>query len=106
VQGHQAEDEYLQPSMNRAALLLRRGLLETHQGVVDKNDLDCCLEGFTFRIKRRLLASQGKRLYRLSHQTLQVDLVPRNVKKISQRMGLGRGKSSSLENYIYLFIFN
>jgi hypothetical protein len=61
--------------------LLKRWLLGTHQGAVDKRHLDYYLDEFAFRFNRRTSASRGKLFYRPLQQALQVDPVP--YKKIA-----------------------
>jgi transposase-like protein len=76
VQHLQPEGEHLPPRVHRVVSLLKRWLLDTHQGAVDRTRLDCYLDGFTFRFNRRTSASRGKLFYRLLQQAVQVDPVP------------------------------
>jgi transposase-like protein len=66
----------LLPRVHRAASLLKRWLLGTHQGAVGKDYLDYYLDEFTFRFNRRTSRSRGKLFYRLLQQAMQVEPVP------------------------------
>ena len=75
---NQAEDAAVRllPRVHRAAALLKRWLLGTHQGAVSPAQLDYCLDEFTFRFNRRRSRSRGKLFYRLLQQAVQVDPSP------------------------------
>jgi transposase-like protein len=66
----------LLPRVHRAASLLKRWLLGTHQGAVGHEHLDYYLDEFTFRFNRRMSASRGKLFYRLVQQAVQVEPQP------------------------------
>jgi len=51
--------ENLLPLAHRAASLLKRWLLGTHQGAVRASHLDYYLDEFTFRFNRRTSGSRG-----------------------------------------------
>jgi len=70
--------ENLLPLAHRAASLLKRWLLGTHQGAVRASHLDYCLDEFTFRFNRRTSGSRGKLFYRLVQQAVQVQPVKGN----------------------------
>ena len=70
--------ENLLPLAHRAASLLKRWLLGTHQGAVRASHLDCYLDEFTFRFNRRTSGSRGKLFYRLVQQAVQVQPVKGN----------------------------
>jgi transposase-like protein len=67
--------ENLLPLAHRAASLLKRWLLGTHQGAVRASHLDYYLDEFTFRFNRRTSGSRGKLFYRLVQQAVQVQPV-------------------------------
>ena len=62
----------LLPLAHRAASLLKRWLLETHQGAVRGSHLDYYLDEYTFRFNRRTSGSRGKLFYRLVQQAVSV----------------------------------
>jgi transposase-like protein len=64
--------ENLLPLAHRAAALLKRWLLGTHQGAVRGSHLDYYLDEFTFRFNRRTSGSRGKLFYRLVQQAVSV----------------------------------
>lgn len=64
--------ENLLPLAHRAASLLKRWLLGTHQGAVRASHLDYYLDEFTFRFNRRTSSSRGKLFYRLVQQAVSV----------------------------------
>jgi transposase-like protein len=64
--------ENLLPLAHRAAALLKRWLLGTHQGAVRASHLDYYLDEFTFRFNRRTSGSRGKLFYRLVQQAVSV----------------------------------
>src|SRR5665647_963208 len=70
--------ENLLPLAHRAASLLKRWLLGTHQGAVRASHLDYYLDEFTFRFNRRTSRSRGKLFYRLVQQAVQVQPVKGN----------------------------
>lgn len=64
--------ENLLPLAHRAASLLKRWLLGTHQGAVRASHFDYYLDEFTFRFNRRTSGSRGKLFYRLVQQAVSV----------------------------------
>jgi transposase-like protein len=62
--------ENLLPLANRVASLLKRWLLGTHQGSVQRSHLDYYLDEFTFRFNRRTSKSRGLLFYRLITQAV------------------------------------
>jgi transposase-like protein len=72
-QSRQADDaEHVLPRVHRVITLLKRWLLGTHQGAVDKDYLQDYLDEFTFRFNRRTSAARGKLFYRLAQQAVQI----------------------------------
>jgi carotenoid cleavage dioxygenase-like enzyme len=59
--------------VHRAASLLKRWLLGTHQGAIAHEHLDDYLDEFTFRFNGRTSASRGKLFYRLAQQAVQIE---------------------------------
>ena len=53
------------PRVHRAASLLKRWLMGTHQGAVSNEHLDYYLDEFVFRFNRRTSRHRGKLFYRL-----------------------------------------
>ena len=66
----------LMPRVHRAAALLKRWILGTHQGSVSDKHLDYYLDEFTFRFNRRHSRARGLLFYRLVQQAAQVAPVP------------------------------
>jgi len=64
------------PGVHRIAALLKRWLLETHQGAVSNKHLDYYLDEFTFRFNRRNSKSRGLLFYRLLQQAVQTQPAP------------------------------
>jgi transposase-like protein len=58
------------------ASLLKRWLLETHQGAVSPEHLACYLDEYTFRFNRRTSTHRGKLFMRLLENAVKVDPVP------------------------------
>ncbi len=67
------------PRVHRVAALLKRWLLGTHQGAVERQHLDYYLDEFTFRFNRRTSRSRGLLFYRLLQQAVATDPVPRKT---------------------------
>ena len=78
VRGTSEVGENLLRLAHRAASLLKRWLLGTHQGAVHASHLDYYLDEFTFRFNRRTSGSRGKLFYRLVQQAVQVQPVKGN----------------------------
>lgn len=72
INGESVGIDELLPRVHRAASLLKRWLLGTHQGGVDKTNLDSYLDEFTFRFNRRASGSRGKLFGRLIEQAVQI----------------------------------
>jgi|SRR3989344_3712405 len=70
------DEENLTPLVNRVASLLKRWLLNTHQGGVQHTHLPYYLDEFVFRFNRRTSRSRGMLFYRLVQQALMVEPVP------------------------------
>jgi transposase-like protein len=66
----------LLPRVHRVASLLKRWLLGTHQGRVDRAQLPYYLDEFTFRFNRRASTHRGMLFYRLLQQAVAVDPAP------------------------------
>lgn len=58
------------PRVHLVASLLKRWLLETHQGAVSREHLDYYLDEFTFRFNRRTSRNRRKLFYRLVQQAV------------------------------------
>lgn len=71
-----SDEENLTPLVNRVASLLKRWLLNTHQGGVQQTHLPYYLDEFVFRFNRRTSRSRGLLFYRLVQQALAVEPVP------------------------------
>ena len=70
--------ENLLPLVNRGASLVKRWLLDTHQGAVRPSHLDYYLDEFTFRFNRRKSYSRGKLFFRLVQQGVSIAPVSGN----------------------------
>jgi transposase-like protein len=66
----------LLPRVHRAASLLKRWLLGTHQAGVSRDHLAYYLDEFTFRFNRRTSRHRGKLFYRLVEQAVTVGPMP------------------------------
>lgn len=66
VLGSGQHADKLLPGVHRVAALLKRWLLGTHQGAVDREHLDYYLDEFTFRFNRRTSKARGLLFYRLA----------------------------------------
>ncbi len=73
--------ENLTPLVHRVSSLLKRWLLNTHQGGVQDTHLPYYLDEFVFRFNRRTSRSRGLLFYRLIQQALAVDPVPASALK-------------------------
>lgn len=72
VDGKSVGSEEVMPRINRVASLLKRWLLGTHHGRVDKVGLDSYLDEFAFRFNRRSSGHRGKLFGRLIEQSVQI----------------------------------
>ena len=64
------------PRVHKAASLLKRWLMGTHQGAVSREQLDHYLDEFTFRFNRRTSRFRGKLFYRLLQNAVAIDPAP------------------------------
>ena len=64
------------PRVHKAASLLKRWLMGTHQGAVSREHLDYYLDEFTFRFNRRTSRYRGKLFYRLLQNAVVVEPAP------------------------------
>ena len=76
VQRRQPKGEHLLPLVHLVVSLLKRWLLDTHQGAIGHDYLDYYLDEFTFRFNRRKSASRGKLFYRLIQYAVQISPAP------------------------------
>jgi len=64
------------PRVHRVASLLKRWLLGTHQGRVERKHLPYYLDEFTFRFNRRASRSRGLLFHRLAQQAVAIRPLP------------------------------
>ncbi len=64
------------PLVHKAASLLKRWLMGTHQGAVSREHLDYYLDEFTFRFNRRTSRYRGKLFHRLLQNAVAVGPAP------------------------------
>lgn len=76
IRGSGERADTLLPRVHRVASLLKRWLLGTHQGRVERAHLPYYLDEFTFRFNRRTSRHRGLLFYRLLQQAVAVDAVP------------------------------
>lgn len=76
IQGSGKEADTLLPRVHRVASLLKRWLMGTHQGRVERAHLPYYLDEFTFRFNRRTSRSRGLLFYRLAQQAVALSPVP------------------------------
>ena len=76
LEGQPKRASQLLPRVHKAASLLKRWLLGTHQGAVSHEHLDYYLDEFVFRFNRRSSRSRGKLFYRLVQQAVATDPAP------------------------------
>lgn len=76
VRGSGQSADALLPRVHRVASLLKRWLLGTHQGAVERKHLPYYLDEFTFRFNRRTSQHRGMLFYPLAQQALAVDPAP------------------------------
>jgi transposase-like protein len=76
IQGSGKGADALLPRVHRVAALLKRWLLGTHQGRVERSHLPYYLDEFTFRFNRRTSRSRGLLFYRLAQQAVALAPVP------------------------------
>lgn len=80
--GPQAND-FVLPRVHRVASLLKRWLLGTHQGRVDREQLPSYLDEFAFRFNRRASSTRGQLFQRLVEQS--VAIAPSSYEDIIKR---------------------
>ena len=66
----------LLPHCHRVAALLKRWMMDTHQGAISHEHLDYYLDEYTFRFNRRTSRHRGKLFYRLVQQAVAVEAIP------------------------------
>lgn len=91
--GRRKEASQLMPRVHRVASLLKRWLLDTHQGAVGPQHLPYYLDEFTFRFNRRRSKSRGKLFFRLMQQAVTTppatyDAMVKRVKPVAQPVAL------------------
>jgi transposase-like protein len=64
------------PRVHKIASLLKRWLLGTHQGGIQRQHLDYYLDEFTFRFNRRRSNARGLLFHRLAEQAVTIDPAP------------------------------
>ncbi len=64
------------PRVHLVASLLKRWLIGTHQGGIQRHHLDYYLDEFTFRFNRRRSRSRGLLFHRLAQQAVAVEPAP------------------------------
>ena len=79
IRGSGENPDALLPRVHRVVALLKRWLLGTHQGAVDRAYLPYYLDEFTLRFNRRTSRRRGMLFYRLAQQALAVDPAPYGV---------------------------
>jgi transposase-like protein len=79
VRGSGKEADTLLPRVHLVASLLKRWLLGTHQGRVEREHLPYYLDEFTFRFNRRTSRSRGLLFFRLMEQTVTLGPLPRQA---------------------------
>jgi len=79
----------LLPRVHRVVSLLKRWLMGTLHGGIQRSYLDYYLDEFTFRFNRRTSASRGKLFYRLLQQAVQVG--PTTYRNIVSPQPVGGG---------------
>ena len=76
IRGSGEEADTLLARVHRVASLLKRWLLGTHQGRVERAHLPYYLDEFTFRFNRRASRHRGLLFYRLMQQAVATDPAP------------------------------
>lgn len=79
VRGSGGSADTLLPRVHRVASLLKRWLIGTHQGRVERTHLPYYLDEFTFRFNRRTSRSRGLLFYRLMEQAVTLGPLPRQA---------------------------
>ena len=64
------------PRVHKVVSLLRRWLMRTHQGGIQRQHLDYYLDEFTFRFNRRRSKARGLLFHRLAQQAVAVGPAP------------------------------
>jgi len=65
------DEKNMMPHVHLLASLLKRWLLGTHQGAVQKNHIQAYLDEYVFRFNRRTAAKRGLLFYRLLENAMQ-----------------------------------
>lgn len=76
IRGSDEKADTLLPRVHRVASLLKRWLLGTHHGRIERAHLPYYLDEFTFRFNRRTSRHRGLLFYRLMQQAVAVDPAP------------------------------
>ena len=76
IAGGRRSASEVMPRVHKVASLLKRWILGTLQGGVQRRHLDYYLDEFTFRFNRRTSRSRGQLFYRLVQQAVATDPVP------------------------------
>lgn len=79
IRGSGKDANTLMPRVHRVASLVKRWLLGTHQGRVERTHLPYYLDEFTFRFNRRTSRSRGLLFYRLMEQAVNLGPLPRQA---------------------------
>ena len=93
LRGRSKDASALMPRVHRIASLLKRWLLDTHQGAGAHQHLPYYLDEFTFRFNRRKSKSRGKLFFRLMQQTATTppatyDAMVKGSKPVPQPVGV------------------
>ena len=72
------------PRVHKVASLLKRWLLSTHQGGIQRQHLDYYLDEFTFRFNRRRSNARGLLFHRLAEQAVAIPGHHRKICKIGR----------------------
>ena len=78
IQKNQDNEEKLLPHIHTIASLVKRWLLGTHQGRVEKKHLQAYLDEYVFRFNRRKAAQRGLLFYRLLESAMQTNTITYN----------------------------
>lgn len=75
LKGNKKSPSDLMPRVHHVIALLKRWLMGTHQGAVNRDHLDYYLDEYTFRFNRRQSRARGLLFYRLLQQAVEIDPV-------------------------------
>ena len=76
ISGGSGQAHEVMPRVHIVASLLKRWLIGTHQGGVQRQHLDYYLDEFTFRFNRRRSKARGLLFHRLAQQAIAVEPAP------------------------------